>query len=31
MKLEDDLVITDGGCEVLTRSDSTLEVPLSRR
>jgi Xaa-Pro aminopeptidase len=31
MKLEDDLVITDDGCEVLTRSDSTLEVPLSRR
>jgi len=26
MKLEDDLVITDDGCEVLTRSDATLEV-----
>jgi Xaa-Pro aminopeptidase len=28
MKLEDDLVITGDGCEILTRSDSTLEVPV---
>ena len=28
MKLEDDLVITDDGCEVLTHSDATLSVPL---
>ena len=28
MKLEDDLVITDDGHELLTRSDPTLEVPL---
>jgi Xaa-Pro aminopeptidase len=31
MKLEDDLVITDDGFEILTRSDATLEVPLTRR
>ncbi|MEP7336080.1 MAG: M24 family metallopeptidase [Actinomycetota bacterium] len=29
MKLEDDLVITDDGCELLTHSDATLEVPVS--
>jgi Xaa-Pro aminopeptidase len=29
MKLEDDLVITDDGCELLTRSDATLAVPLA--
>jgi Xaa-Pro aminopeptidase len=28
MKLEDDLVITEDGCEILTRSDATLAVPL---
>jgi Xaa-Pro aminopeptidase len=28
MKLEDDLVITDSGCEILTRSDATLEVAV---
>jgi Xaa-Pro aminopeptidase len=28
MKLEDDVVVTDDGCELLTRSDATLEVPL---
>jgi Xaa-Pro aminopeptidase len=28
MKLEDDLVITDDGCELLTRSDATLAVPV---
>jgi Xaa-Pro aminopeptidase len=28
MKLEDDILITDGGCELLTTSDRTLEVPL---
>jgi Xaa-Pro aminopeptidase len=28
MKLEDDLVITDDGCEVITHSDATLEIPL---
>jgi Xaa-Pro aminopeptidase len=28
MKLEDDLVITDTGCDLLTTSDRTLEVPL---
>jgi Xaa-Pro aminopeptidase len=27
MKLEDDFVITDDGCEALTTSDATLEVP----
>jgi Xaa-Pro aminopeptidase len=27
MKLEDDFVITPDGCETLTRSDATLEVP----
>ncbi len=27
MKLEDDFVITDGGCEALTSSDATLQVP----
>jgi Xaa-Pro dipeptidase len=27
MKLEDDFVITDEGCEALTSSDATLEVP----
>ena len=27
MKLEDDLVVTDDGCELLTRSDATLVVP----
>jgi Xaa-Pro dipeptidase len=26
MKLEDDLLITDTGCELLTHSDRTLEV-----
>jgi Xaa-Pro aminopeptidase len=30
MKLEDDLVITDHGCELLTHSDATLEVPITR-
>lgn len=28
MKLEDDVVITEHGCELLTKSDQTLEVPL---
>ena len=28
MKLEDDLVITEGGCELLTRSDATLAVAV---
>jgi Xaa-Pro aminopeptidase len=28
MKLEDDLVITEDGCEVITRSDATLAVPV---
>ncbi|MBV8735515.1 MAG: aminopeptidase P family protein [Solirubrobacterales bacterium] len=28
MKLEDDFVITDDGCEALTSSDATLEVPV---
>jgi len=28
MKLEDDVLITDDGCELLTTSDRTLEVPL---
>jgi Xaa-Pro aminopeptidase len=28
MKLEDDVLITDDGCELLTRSDRTLEVAL---
>jgi Xaa-Pro aminopeptidase len=28
MKLEDDVLITDSGCELLTKSDQTLEVPL---
>jgi Xaa-Pro aminopeptidase len=28
MKLEDDVVITDDGCELLTRSDDALEVAL---
>ena len=28
MKLEDDVLITDDGCELLTTSDQTLEVPL---
>jgi Xaa-Pro aminopeptidase len=28
MKLEDDLVITDSGCELLTHSDATLEVAV---
>ena len=28
MKLEDDLVITEAGCDVLTRSDATLSVPV---
>jgi Xaa-Pro aminopeptidase len=28
MKLEDDLVITDDGCELLTHSDATLAVPI---
>lgn len=28
MKLEDDLAITGDGCELLTRSDATLAVPL---
>jgi Xaa-Pro aminopeptidase len=27
MKLEDDVLITEDGCEILTRSDATLEVP----
>jgi Xaa-Pro aminopeptidase len=27
MKLEDDVLITEDGCEVLTRSDATLELP----
>jgi D-alanyl-D-alanine dipeptidase len=27
MKLEDDLLITEDGCELLTRCDATLEVP----
>jgi Xaa-Pro dipeptidase len=27
MKLEDDVLITESGCELLTTSDSTLEVP----
>jgi Xaa-Pro aminopeptidase len=27
MKLEDDVLITDDGCELLTTSDATLEVP----
>ncbi len=31
MKLEDDLVITADGCELLTESDATLEVPAWRR
>jgi Xaa-Pro dipeptidase len=26
MKLEDDVLITDGGCELLTTSDATLEI-----
>jgi Xaa-Pro aminopeptidase len=29
MKLEDDLVITDDGYEILTQSDATLQVPIS--
>jgi D-alanyl-D-alanine dipeptidase len=28
MKLEDDLVITDDGCELLTHADATLAIPL---
>lgn len=28
MKLEDDVLITETGCELLTHSDQTLEVPL---
>jgi len=28
MKLEDDVLITEGGCELLTKSDQTLEVAL---
>jgi Xaa-Pro aminopeptidase len=28
MKLEDDVLITEHGCELLTKSDQTLEVPL---
>jgi Xaa-Pro aminopeptidase len=28
MKLEDDVLITEHGCELLTTSDQTLEVPL---
>jgi Xaa-Pro dipeptidase len=27
MKLEDDVLITDSGCEMLTRSDRGLELP----
>jgi Xaa-Pro aminopeptidase len=29
MKLEDDLVITDDGCEILTQSDATLAVAVT--
>jgi Xaa-Pro aminopeptidase len=28
MKLEDDVLVTEDGCELLTTSDQTLEVPL---
>jgi len=28
MKLEDDLIITENGYEILTHSDATLEVPI---